>query len=220
MTEEDDKKTKNKGVNDIEIALDSNGGGMDNVSRASVGDAQSDSIEPDVHFESEEEIESPTLVIKKLRDKNRVCEKERKEYLDGWQRMKADFANARKDEEARRGELVKFASEGLVEDLLPVLDSFSSAFANKEAWEKVDSNWRKGVEYIYNQFYTVLESRGLASLGSPGEKFDPRIHTAIDQTISGEAEQEGTVAEVVHRGYRFHNKVIRPASVKVFGHKE
>ena len=205
MTLDDDMKAKNTGADDNEIALDSTDVGMDNT---------------DVHFESEEDIESPALVIKKLRDKNRACEKERKEYLDGWQRMKADFANARKDEETRRGELIKFASEGLVEDLLPVLDSFSSAFANKEAWEKVDPNWRKGVEYIYNQFYAVLESRGLASLGSPGEKFDPRIHTAIEETVVGGEGEAETVAEVVHKGYRFHNKVIRPASVKVFGSKE
>ena len=178
----------------------------------------SDMHNTDVHFESEDESESLGLQIKKLREKNRVCEKDKKEYLDGWQRMRADFANARKEEEARRGELIKFASEGLIEDLLPVLDSFSSAFANKEAWEKVDPTWRKGVEYIYAQFYSVLESRGLASLGVVDEKFDPRIHTALEEIASSSDSQVGTVAEVVHKGYRFHSKVVRPASVKVFGH--
>lgn len=185
---------------------------------ADLDEHDSDMHNTDVHFENEDESESFDLQVKKLREKNRVCEKEKKEYLDGWQRMRADFANARKEEEARRGELIKFASEGLVEDLLPVLDSFSSAFANKEAWEKVDPTWRKGVEYIYAQFYSVLESRGLASLGVAGEKFDPRIHTALEEVEPSSDSQTGTVAEVIHKGYRFHSKVVRPASVKVFGH--
>ncbi len=212
MTKEDDITTKDHPPEGSERPLDSSGDAMDNDRRISE--------EPDVHYEGEDEAGVPALVIKKLREKNKICEAEKKEYLDGWQRMRADFANARKDEEARRGELIKFASEGLIEDLLPVLDSFSSAFANKEAWESVGENWRKGVEYIYAQFYSVLESRGLTPLGVVGEKFDPRIHTAIEETTTETDEQDGVVAEVVHRGYRFHSKVIRPASVKVFRHKK
>lgn len=203
MTDEDEILKKNMTEKEESTPLDDNTSDMHNT---------------DVHFESEDEAESFDLQLKKLREKNRVCEKEKKEYLDGWQRMRADFANARKEEETRRGELIKFASEGLVEDLLPVLDSFSSAFANKEAWEKVDPTWRKGVEYIYAQFYSVLESRGLASLGDVNEKFDPRIHTALEEVDPSSDSQIGTVAEVIHKGYRFHSKVVRPASVKVFGH--
>jgi molecular chaperone GrpE len=173
----------------------------------------------DLQFESEEDLESPALALRKLREKLKVCEKEKKEYLDGWQRMRADFANVRKDEETRRGEMIKFAAEGLVDDLLPVLDSFSMAFGNKEAWEKVDENWRKGVEYIYAQMYSVLESRGLTEIGKVGEPTDPRLHVAIEETPAPSEKQAGTVSEVVQKGYRLHSKVIRPAKVKVFGHK-
>jgi molecular chaperone GrpE len=226
MTEKDEIIDGKRAKGEFPEPLDTGVGDMHNGGRASTDGAQMNveadvgesSEEPDVHYESEDEIESPSIALKKLRAKNVQCEKEKKEYLDGWQRMRADFANARKDEETRRGELIKFASEGLVEDLLPVLDSFSSAFANKEAWEKIDENWRKGVEYIYAQFYSVLESRGLADVGEVGEKFDPRIHSALDESVAGPDSQAGTIAEVVHKGYRFHNKVIRPASVKVFGH--
>jgi len=182
-------------------------------------DTSEDSIYSDpVHFESEEDGENSALAMKKLREKLKVCEKEKKEYLDGWQRMRADFANVRKDEETRRGEMIKFASEGLVDDLLPVLDSFSMAFANKEAWEKVDANWRKGVEYIYAQVYAILESRGLTEIGKVGEQVDPRLHVAIEEILATTAEQANTVAEVIQKGYRLHSKVIRPAKVKVFGH--
>ena len=171
----------------------------------------------DLQFESEEDLESPALALKKLREKLKVCEKEKKEYLDGWQRMRADFANARKEEETRRGEMIKFAAEGLVDDLLPVLDSFSMAFLNKEAWEKVDANWRKGVEYIYAQMYSVLESRGLTEIGKVGEQIDPRLYVAVEEIPATEPSQANTVAEVVQKGYRLHSKVIRPAKVKVFG---
>lgn len=173
----------------------------------------------DVQFESEEDLESPALAMKKLREKLKTCEKEKKEYLDGWQRMRADFANIKKDEDTRRGEMIKFAAEGLVDDLIPVLDSFSMAFSNKEAWEKVDVNWRKGVEYIYAQMYAVLESRGLTEIGKVGEQTDPRLHVAIEEIPAPSEKEANTVSEVVQKGYRLHSKVIRPAKVKTFGHK-
>lgn len=170
----------------------------------------------EVQFENIEDEEHPTAVLKKLRERLRTCEEEKKEYLDGWQRMRADFANARKEEDMRRGELIKFASEGLVEDLLPILDSFSMAFSNKEAWEKVDANWRKGVEYIHTQFLSVLESRGLVEVGVVGEHMDPRIHVAIETIPTDDTHKEDTVSEVIQKGYRLHSKVIRPARVKAW----
>lgn len=179
---------------------------------------EDDVYSDDLSFESEEELENPAQALKKLREKLKVCEKDKKEYLDGWQRMRADVANIRKDEETRRGEMIKFASEGLVEDLLPVLDSFTMAFSNKEAWEKVDANWRKGVEYIFAQMYSVLESRGLSEIGKAGEQVDPRLHIAMEEVPVVSPEEAGTIAEVIQKGYRLHNKVIRPAKVKSFGH--
>lgn len=171
----------------------------------------------DLRFENEEDLEGSTLVMNKLREKLKVCEKEKKEYLDGWQRMRADFANIKKDEDTRRGEMIKFASEGLVDDLIPVLDSFAMAFGNKETWEKVDENWRKGVEYIYAQMYSILESRGLTEIGIVGEKVDPRTHVAIEEVPPTSEKDADTVSEVIQKGYRLHSKVIRPAKVKSFG---
>lgn len=174
-----------------------------------------DTYNDDVVFEDEGEDVRGT--VKKLREKLRVCEAEKKDYLDGWQRMRADFANARRDEDARRGELIRFAAEGLVEELLPTLDSFSMAFANKEAWEKVDANWRNGVEYIHTQLLSVLETRGLTEIGKVGEKVDPRLHIAIEVVHDDDDHKADTVSLVVQKGYRLHSKVIRPAKVKVFG---
>ncbi|HVY55169.1 MAG TPA: nucleotide exchange factor GrpE, partial [Thermodesulfobacteriota bacterium] len=91
---------------------------------------------------------------------------ERDEYLAGWQRAKADFANHKKQTEAMMKEFRTMANEGLVEELLPVLSSFEMAFANKAAWEKADRNWRSGVEYIYGQLKGVLDQNGLKEVGA------------------------------------------------------
>ncbi|MBI5798498.1 MAG: nucleotide exchange factor GrpE [Candidatus Yonathbacteria bacterium] len=192
----------------------------DKVVADEVLDTKEDAVySGDLQYEDEEDLESPALALKKIREKLKACEKEKKEYLDGWQRMRADVANIRKDEETRRGEMIKFASEGLVDDLIPVLDSFTMAFGNKEAWENVDANWRKGVEYIYAQMYSVLESRGLTEIGKVGENVDPRTHVAIEEIPAPSEKEIGTVSEVVQKGYRLHSKVIRPAKVKSFVHK-
>src|SRR3989338_4076705 len=91
--------------------------------------------------------ENAALAVKKLREKLKICEQERQEYLSGWQRAKADLINARKRDEEGMRELAKFANEGLIVELIPVLDSFEMAMKNKEAWDKVEKNWRVGVEY-------------------------------------------------------------------------
>ena len=84
--------------------------------------------------------------IRELREKLKECTREKQANLDGWQRTKADFVNFKKRDEESKGEFLKFAREELIIDLMPVLESFHMAFANKAAWEKVDPTWRNGVE--------------------------------------------------------------------------
>ncbi|HZT35083.1 MAG TPA: nucleotide exchange factor GrpE, partial [Nitrososphaera sp.] len=122
----------------------------------------------------------PKDKLKRLRDELEQCKRERAEYLEGWQRAKADFVNARKAEEAARTEIVKYASAHVIEDMLEVLDTFDMAFAHKEAWEKVDRNWRIGVESIYQKMISQLESHGIKKIEPKvGEKFNPAIHQSV-----------------------------------------
>ena len=105
----------------------------------------------DVTFEPSEEAENlkdPAETVKKLKEEIRTLRKAREEYLRGWQRAQADYANLKKEEEKGRKEFAKYAQEGLVRDLLPAMQSFHMAFGNKDVWEKVDLNWRMGVQYI------------------------------------------------------------------------
>src|SRR3989338_4481987 len=89
--------------------------------------------------------------LKKLRADLKACKAEKEEYLIGWQKERADFANYRRQEEDRRAGFSESVRERVLSRFLSVMDSFNIAFANKEAWEKVDPDWRKGVEYIYGQ---------------------------------------------------------------------
>jgi len=158
--------------------------------------------------------------IKQLREKLNICEKERKEYLDGWQRAKADFINTRKEEEKTRGDFLKLAKGNFLSELFPILDSFEMAFANKEAWEKVDSGWRKGVEYIHSQLETVFATNGFKKIDPLGEPFDPAFHISIASVpVLGE-EDDGKVVEVVQKGYSLEGRVARPAKVKIGEYKK
>lgn len=137
------------------------------------------------------------------------CEKEKKEYLEGWQRAKADFINYKKDEGKRLEDMARFITVGLVQDILPVLDSFDLALGHDLSKES-----EKGVLLIRSQFEDVLKKRGLEQIKTePGSKFNPEIHESIGVVESEHPEE--TVAEIVQKGYKFRERVIRPARVRL-----
>jgi molecular chaperone GrpE len=183
---------------------------------------ENDETADDVVFEPEEDgsTSSPQAKIKKLKDELRAAKKEREEYLAGWQRAKADFINARKEDEKRRGEIVKYANKELILDVLSALDSFDMAFSNKEAWEKVDKNWRMGVEYIYNQLLSILEQNGLKQLNPVGENFDPNIHTSVESVPVEKEEDEHKIQSVAQKGYLLNGSLIRSPKVRIWVKKE
>lgn len=140
---------------------------------------------------------------------------ERDEYLAGWQRAKADFANYKKQSEALMKDFRVMANEGLIEELLPVLSSFEMAFSNKEAWEKADKNWRMGVEHIYSQIKGVLDQNGLKDINPIGQKFDANLHEAMKYEPIADMTKENMVISVIEKGYTLGGKLIRPAKVVV-----
>jgi molecular chaperone GrpE len=158
-------------------------------------------------------------IVKKLREDLKQARKEKEEYLTGWQRAKADYVNLQKDEEQKRKDLRAYITTGLVEDILPAFDSFDMAMANKEAWQKVDANWRSGVEYIQQQLLKALENYGVEKVGKVGEPFNPNLHEAIENIPADNTDQDHTIASVIQSGYKMGDKVIRPARVNVFALK-
>ena len=159
--------------------------------------------------------ESARDIIKNLREKLKKALEEKQEYLTGWQRAKADFINTRKRDEESQKEFVKYANEGLISELIPVLDSFSMAMGNKELWEKADKNWRTGVEYIANQLKKTLEDYGLKEIDPIGQKFDPMRDEAIEHVPVEDAKQNDTVVFVIQKGYSLNGKVLKAPKVKV-----
>ncbi|MDP2650329.1 MAG: nucleotide exchange factor GrpE [bacterium] len=171
----------------------------------------------DISFEAEPEREvsggfgTPDKKMKRLKDELEVCKKERREYLDGWQRLKADMINGKRDEHKRLANARTEAQERLASELLPVLDSFDMAFQGKR-WESVDEVWRRGVEHINAQFLDVLNAHGIRAFCSIGEEFDPALHEAMDERKEPDAKPH-TIVSVVRKGYKADEHVLRPARV-------
>ncbi len=159
--------------------------------------------------------ENAQATIKKLRTNLKKALAEKQEYLTGWQKDKAEFVNARKRDQESQKDFIKFSNENLLTELIPVLDSFNMAFANKESWEKVDKNWRVGVEYISNQLKKILEENGVKEIDPMGQKFDPMRDEAVEYVQVADALQEHVVIGVIQKGYSLNGKIIKAPRVKV-----
>jgi molecular chaperone GrpE len=133
---------------------------------------------------------------------------ERDDLRSTLQRVQADFENYRKRMLREQTALVERATEGLVEQLLPVLDSLEAALASIEPGDKV----RKGVELVYAELLGALEKAGLSRIEAAGKPFDPAEHEAVMQD---DGDGEPVVREVVRTGYRLKGRVLRPAMVAV-----
>ena len=173
----------------------------------------------DIVFEPNADADNAVDVVekvKKLKEELAACRKEREEYLAGWQRAKADFINARKDEEKVRASFVKFANEGLIADVLPVLESFERAMGNKNEWEKVGVNWRTGVEHIAALLKKTLTDNGLTEvIPTIGAPHDAARDEAVGHTPVEKESENNTIVEVVEKGYELNGKILKPPKVKV-----
>ena len=184
----------------------------------------SEVLEFEFNEDGEEDLKK---TLKKFRADLKQCQKENyelnatsMEYLLGWQKERAEFANYKKGEDDRRAMFSESMRERILTRFLTVLDSFNMAFANKEAWEKLDENWRRGVEYIYGQMSTVFEEYGVKEIGVVGEMFDPNIHQSIELVQADKKELNHTVSHVIQKGYKLGDRVIRAARVNVFEYNE
>lgn len=140
-----------------------------------------------------------------------AAEKARAESnLASWQRAQADFINFKRRTEQEKAEAAKFANSVLILNLLPALDDLQRAFASLSA-TLASLTWVNGIQLIYRKLEATLEAQGLSQIKALGEKFDPRQHEAV---LYREGE-EGVVIEELQRGYKLHDRVIRPTLVVV-----
>ncbi len=198
---------------------------MNNDTENTHEETNENNFSDDVSFEEVNEegepmdSESARASIKKLKEKIKLLESEKQEYLDLSQRTRADYANFKKEVDANRVSDRKFATKRFIEELLPVLDSYDMAQANKEAWEAVDKNWRMGIEYIFAQLRTVLEAEGVSQFGKIGDTFDPLLHETMESVEVDTDEMHDKVVKILQNGYKMHDSILRPARVHI-GHKK
>ena len=139
-------------------------------------------------------------------------ENERGELVDTLRRVQADFENYRKRVLREQTALVDRATERLVQDLLPILDSFDGALGSVGTDSPEIEKVRDGVSGIYAQLVAVLEKAGLERIDADGLPFDPNEHEAVMQD-DGPAEPR--VAQTMRGGYRLNGRVLRPSMVRV-----
>jgi molecular chaperone GrpE len=143
------------------------------------------------------------------------CEKERQEYLAGWQRAKADFLNYKKEEMARFSDMARYGSEDLIRDLITVLDNFDLGLRALERAGPVE----KGVYMIRTHLDDIVKKRGVEKIQvAIGSLFDPSVAEAIAE---GESEHPpGSVIEIIEPGYKLYDKILRPVRVRIAKEKE
>ncbi len=143
-------------------------------------------------------------------DATAVLQRERDEYLALAQRTQADFENWRKRATRETAAAGQRARSGLMTELLPVVDNLERALASAEA----EDGLAGGVKLVHSELVSVLVRNGVEPFDPKGEKFDPGVHEAIS-TRPDEETDAGVVLDVVEKGYRLGESVLRPARVVV-----
>ncbi len=137
-----------------------------------------------------------------------------KEYWDRLLRVQADFENTRKRLERERQDYVKFANEGIISELLNVLDDLERAVELAQAKHQDLPAFLKGVEMILSHLYETLKEHGVKPIEAEGKIFDPNFHEALMQAEDKEL-PEHTIVEELQKGYLLNDRVIRTSKVKV-----
>jgi molecular chaperone GrpE len=139
--------------------------------------------------------------------------KEAQEYYDRLLRLAADLENLKKRQERERAELLQFANEKLLKDLLPVVDNLELALDHGRQSE-APASFLEGIDLVYQGFLKVLARFGVTPIASVGQQFDPAFHNAVLQEEAPEV-PDCTVLKELQKGYLLQNRLLRPAMVVV-----
>ena len=154
----------------------------------------------------EEHLDEKEKKLAKLKRDLEGCRKDKEEYLSGWQRAKADYINFKKDEQKRTDDFVKFAGFGIFKELLEVADSMEKAAGHSED---------PGIRNTHTQLMNFLEKFGVKKIETINQAFDPAIHETVSEQVVDELDLDDKITEELQSGYIMHDKVLRPARVKV-----
>lgn len=151
--------------------------------------------------------------VDRLRDELDEARKAAAEYLNDLKRLKAEFENYRKRVLKEQTHIVEYASQALVERLLPIVDNFELALIAADRTSDYAALVR-GVEMVFGELRELLRKEGLRTIEALGKPFDPEQHEAVLEA-GGRQEGEPVVGEVLRPGYTLKGRVVRPAMVKV-----
>ena len=149
--------------------------------------------------------------VKELQEQLAAARSEVDAMRDRWQRSAADFSNYRRRQQFEQEEAAKYAVAPLLTDLLLTVDNFERAFAALPG-ELIQLTWIQGIEQIAQLVMQTLQRHGVRPIDAQNQPFDPRYHEAV---MHEEGEGAHTVLQVFQRGYTLHERVLRPALVKV-----
>jgi molecular chaperone GrpE len=159
------------------------------------------------------EIEVDNETIEEVSSEKPTFEDQLAEAKDKYLRLYADFENFRRRTSKEKIEMIQNASEGLLKELIPIVDDFERANKSFETVTEVEP-MKEGIALIFNKFQKTLAGKGVKSIESKGKDFDVELHECITQFAAGE-ENKGKVIDEIEKGYSLNDKVIRYAKVVV-----
>ncbi len=168
-------------------------------------------------------VEDLKTQIEALNSQLEEYNKQKNEYLAGWQRARADLLNYKKEEMERIGQLINYAKEELILDILPIMDNFE-VIEKKLPENLKKDDFVKGLMQIKIQFQDFLKTLGVEEIKSIGEKFDPNFHEAVEDVpvealakegVEKKDKESGIIFEEIQKGYKINGRLLRPAKVKV-----
>jgi molecular chaperone GrpE len=181
-----------------------NGGGR--AARAKTrAEERAEAITPPTRVELAERIEALQRELAETTAKS-------EEHLYNWQRSAADFANYKRRTDEERSLLGQFSTAALISRLLSVLDDFDRALDNVPP--DAHDSWIEGVQLVERKLRSVLEAEGVTPIEAMGQPFDPNLHEAVAHEETTEHADNEVIGEV-QRGYRLHDRVLRPSLVRV-----
>lgn len=172
----------------------------------------SEQVEPSA-AEEQEQPEEEQNELEKLESELEEARAQAAEYLDGWQRAQAEFANYKKRQETERVQMRTRVTADVLRKVLPVVDDFERAMATMPD-DLSQLTWCEGVFLIKAKLDAILDSEGVKPIEADGQTFDPVYHEAVTYE-EAEGYDEGQIVGEVQRGYMLDERVLRPALVRV-----
>ena len=170
-------------------------------------------LDQEVTEEPFEQIPSDEITVEEFQVEIEALRAQMDEYLDGWQRSRAEFANYKKRTEREKEEIHAQVTGKILTHYLGIIDDLERALRDRPL-ESGSNAWAEGIELIYIKLKAILESEGIEPIVAEGKIFNPNFHEAISYEEDDD-HRDGEVIEVVQRGYKLGDRVLRPAMVRV-----